>query len=156
MKGVRWAAVLISAALTAPHLSAQGFINPYPDPYCGFSSRPYRYSHFGLSIGGYYNPYCGPPAYGYVTNRVTVVITLLPPPVLVPSGRFGLDELELALLREHLLVDFRVLRIVELHIAARAQLGEIVDQLEFLGRGRAAAVAGGATALENFQNAGAG
>jgi hypothetical protein len=90
MTGVRWAAVLVSAALVAPQLSAQGFIVSYPDPYYGLYGRAHHHGHFGLSLGGYYNPYYGPTGYGYVTNQVTVVITA-PPPV-VPLPRFDLDD----------------------------------------------------------------
>jgi hypothetical protein len=91
MTGVRWAAALVSAALIAPQLCAQGFIVSYPDPYYGLYGRAHHHGHFGLSLGGYYNPYYGPTGYSYVTNQVTVVITAPPPPV-VPLPRFDLDD----------------------------------------------------------------
>jgi hypothetical protein len=104
MTGVRWVAALLGASLAASQLSAQGFIVPYSDPYYGLYGHAYHHHYFGLSLGGYYNPYCGPPSYGYVTNRVTVVITA-PPPLLAPSRRFDLDDLTLELLRDRLLDD---------------------------------------------------
>ena len=82
MAGVRWAAALLVSALVASQLSAQGFIVSRHDPHYGFpTGGPYHHNHFGLVLGGAFNPYLGVPSYGYVTNQATVVITA-PPPII--------------------------------------------------------------------------